>query len=480
MSNHSQSEIDPRVIEAILRMDFYSFVQAVFPLVSPNGPMMKNWHLEAIAYALTRVLNGELRRLIITVPPRSLKSICASVAFPAFALGHNPCLRFICASYAENLAFAHARGCRDVMRSALYQRLFPHTKIVAGRDSQQEFATTEGGNRLSTSVGGTLTGRGGNFVIIDDPMKAQDTFSDSARETVREWFSNTLLSRLDNKVEDAIVLVMQRLHIDDLAGHLLDQGGWTHLNLPAIAETELEIPVGPGRVHRRKPGDILHPEREPKSVLDEAKSEMGSMSFAAQYQQEPVAEDGNLVRWSWFHFFDDPPYQTANDRIIVSWDTALSQKELASYSVAVVLQVRGGTVYVLDVIRERLEYPELRRTVISLHRKWRTACNSYSLLIEDKGSGMGLIQELKREHIHAIAIKPEGDKVMRMSNQTAHIESGAVWLPRRAPWLEEFRRELCAFPGGRYDDQVDAFSQALARAFAPRRQIVNYGVLGSY
>lgn len=480
MSNCPPPVAKARVLEAILRSDFYSFVQAVFPLVSPNRPLLTNWHLEAMAYALTRVLKGELRRLIILVPPRSLKSICASVAFPAFALGHNPKLRFICASYAENLAFAHARSCRDVMRSQLYQRLFAQTQIVTGRDSQLEFATSKGGYRLSASVGGTLTGRGGNIVVIDDPMKAQDAFSESARESVREWYSNTLLSRLDNKAEDAIVLVMQRLHVDDLAGHLLEQGGWTLLSLPAIAEIEHEVPSGPGRVHRRKAGEILHPEREPQSVLDEAKSEMGTMAFSAQYQQTPVAEDGNLVKWAWFRFFDDPPHRIAGDRIIVSWDTALSQKELASYSVAVVLQIRGETVYVLDVVRDRLEYPDLRRKVIALHRQWRTACDGYSLLIEDKGSGMGLIQELRREHIHAIAIKPEGDKAMRMSNQTGHIEAGAVWLPRRAAWLEEFRRELCAFPGGRYDDQVDAFSQALARAFEPRRQSRTFHVLGGY
>ena len=391
MSNHTQPVVTAGVLEAILRSDFYSFVQAVFPLVSPNGPLLTNWHLEAIAYALMRVLKGEIRRLIILVSPRSLKSICASVAFPAFALGHNPKLRFICASYSENLAFAHARSCRDVMRSRLYQRLFPHTRIVTGRDSQAEFATTQGGYRLSTSVGGTLTGRGGNFVIIDDPMKAQDTFSESARETVRDWYSHTLLSRLDNKIEDAIVLVMQQLHVDDLAGHLLEQGGWTLLNLPAIAESEHAVPIAPGRVHHRKPGEILHPEREPQPVLDEAKSEMGTMAFSAQYQQAPVAEDGNLVKWSWFRFFDDLPQRMRGDRIILSWDTAVSQKELASYSVAVVLQVRGESVYVLDLVRERLEYPELRRKVIALHRQWRNACEGYSLLIEDKGSGMGLI-----------------------------------------------------------------------------------------
>jgi predicted phage terminase large subunit-like protein len=471
---------ESRRVEAILRADFYAFIQAIFPLVSPNDLLMRNWHLEAMAYALTRVLKGDIRRLLITVPPRSLKSICASVAFPAFALGHNPQLRFICASYAENLALAHSRSCRDVMRSQLYQRLFPHTQIELGRDNQIEFTTTRKGFRLSTSVGGTLTGRGGNFVIIDDPMKAQDTFSESARENVKEWYSHTLLSRLDNKAEDAIVLVMQRLHVDDLAGHLLEQGDWIHLNLPAIAESEDAVLISPGRVHRRKPGDLLHADREPQSVLDEAKSEMGSMAFAAQYQQEPVTEDGNLVKWSWFRFYDQVPQRMSGDKIIISWDTALSEKELASYSVAVVVQVRGETVYVLDVIRERLEYPELRRKAIALHRQWRNICDGYSLLIENKGSGMGLIQDLEREHIHAIAINPEGDKIMRMNNQTGRIEAGSVMLPRRAPWLEDFRRELCAFPGGRHNDQVDALSQALNRAFEPRRQITMGSVLGLY
>jgi predicted phage terminase large subunit-like protein len=472
------SKADPKVVEAILRADFYSFIQAIFPFVSPNNPLIPNWHLEAMAHALTRVLNGEIRRLVITVPPRSLKSICASVAFPAFAMGHNPRLRFICASYAENLAFAHSRSCRDVMRSSLYQRLFPDTKIAAGRDSQNEFATTYGGFRMSTSVGGTLTGRGGNIVIIDDPMKAQDTFSESTRRSVTEWYSHTLLSRLDNKLEDSIVLVMQRLHVDDLAGHVLEQGGWTCLNLPAIAESDHDIPIGPGCVHRRTFGDLLHADREPQSVLDEAKYEMGSMAFAAQYQQQPVAEDGNLVKWSWFRFYDEAPQRMVGDKIIVSWDTAMSEKELASYSVAVVLQVRGETVYVLDVIRERLEYPELRRKVIALHRQWRNTCNGYSLLIENKGSGMGLIQDLEREHIHAIPINPEGDKTMRMNNQTGQIEAGAVFLPRRASWVADFQRELCAFPGGRHNDQVDAFSQALNSAFKTRRGIIIGTVLG--
>jgi predicted phage terminase large subunit-like protein len=441
----------------------------MFPLLSPNGSLTLNWHLEALAYALSRVLDGEIRRLIITVPPRSLKSICASVMFPAFALGHNPALRIICASYAETLALALSRACRDVMRARPYRRLFPHTQIVLGRDNQMEFATTHGG---------TLTGRGGNFVIIDDPMKAQDTFSEAARESVWEWHAHTLISRLDNKAQDAIVLVMQRLHLDDLAGHLLEQGGWVHLNLPAIAESDHDVPVGPGRVYHRKLGDLLHADRESQSVLDEAKYQMGSMTFAAQYQQQPVArQSGEMAMVSLLRRAASANDGRQNHREL---GYRHERKGACQHSVGVVVQVRGGTVHVLDVIRERLEYPELRRKVIALHRQWRSACNSYSLVIENKGSGMGLIQDLKREQIHAIGIDPVGDKIMRMNNQTGHIEAGAVFLPRRAPWLDDFRRELCAFPGGRYDDQVDAFSQALSRAFEPRSQIKIGAVRGIY
>ena len=168
---------------------------------------------------------------------------------------------------------------------------------------------------------------------------------------------------------------------------------------------------------------------------------MGSLDFSAQYQQEPVAEGGNLIKWNWFAFYEQPPAGDPGDRIIISWDTALSSKELSSYSACVVLQVKDETAYVLDVIRDRLEYPDLKRKVVEVHRNWRNACNQCELAIENKGSGMSLIQDLKREGIHAIAVDPDGDKIMRMNAQTARIEAGSVVLPRRAPWLDEFRRE---------------------------------------
>jgi hypothetical protein len=186
-----------QLVAAILRSDLYSFIRAIFPIVSPGVAFLPNWHIEAMAFQLTRVLRGECTRLIITVPPRNLKSICASVAFPAFALGQDPTRRIICVSYAEALARKHANDCRAVMHSSLYKRIFSNTRISQKKDTELEFATTLGGGRLATSVGGTVTGRGGSLLIIDDPMKSQDAMSEAVRESTNLWIGHTLLSRLE-------------------------------------------------------------------------------------------------------------------------------------------------------------------------------------------------------------------------------------------------------------------------------------------
>ena len=295
----------PSVLAAtIIRRDFYAFLQAFYPIVSGGKSLMLNWHLEAMAYALGEVVNGRTRRLIITVPPRSLKSICASVALPAFALGLDPSRRIISVSYSDLLARKFAIDCRDLIRSPLYRVIYPKTRISAAKDTETEFMTTARGSRLATSVGGTLTGRGGDLVIIDDPLKPQDAHSESSRNSLKHWYSNTLLSRLDHKSEGAIIIVMQRLHPDDLVGHVLDQGDWTHLNLPAIAEEESVIALGANRSYRRAIGTLLHPERENEAALNELKASMGSMEFSAQYQQAPVPIGGNLIKWSWFKFYE--------------------------------------------------------------------------------------------------------------------------------------------------------------------------------
>ncbi len=448
---------DRKTLDAALRQDFVSFIRKTFNTVSPGDTYLHAPYIEAIAWHLQQCLEGKTKRLIITMPPRSLKSICASVALPAWALGRDPTSRIICASYSSELTRKHANDCRTVLESDWYKRAFPGTRLHPNKNTEMEFMTTKRGFRLGTSVGGTLTGRGGNIIIIDDPMKPEEAMSEAKREAVKQWYDGTLYSRLDNKAEDVIILVMQRLHMDDLVGHVLEKENWVHLNMPAIAEADQDFEVGPGRLYERKEGEVLHPEREPKKVLDDIKETLGSYHFAAQYQQNPLPAGGNMVRWEWFQIYGELPTREANDRIVQSWDTASKAAELNDYSVCTTWLVKGNDYYLIDVVRERLEYPNLKKRVLKEYVKYKPS----PLLIEDTGSGTSLIQELRRAGLRLIPIKPEHDKITRMSAQSAKIEAGQVWLPEKAPWLDEFKTEILPFPNGRHDDQVDSMSQFL-------------------
>ncbi len=457
------SAVDRNLLEAMLRHDLPSFIHRTVQTVAPAAAYQPNWHIDAIAWYLRQCLDGKIKRLIITVPPRNLKSVCASVAFPAWVLGRDPTRRIICASYANELTAKHARDCRAVLESDWYRRVFPRTRLNPKKSAELDFETTRQGGRYGTSLGGTLTGRGGNYVIVDDPIKPSDAMSGVKRESVKQWFDGTLYSRLDSKKDDVIVIVMQRVHVDDLVGHVLEKDGdWAHLDLPATADTPQSIPVGPNEVHHRKTGDILHPEREPAEVLEQIKADMGSAAFSAQYQQRPVPVEGNLIKWRWLRVYAYPPAHGPDGRVIQSWDTAAKAGELNDYSVCTTWLMKGDDYYLLDVLRQRLEYPHLKKRVIEMARRY----GAHSVLIEDKGSGTQLMQDLRFEKtgVRPIAITPDADKVTRMSNQSAHIEAGQVMLPETAPWLDEFKAEVMAFPNGRFDDQVDSLSQFLGWA----------------
>jgi predicted phage terminase large subunit-like protein len=455
------SETDRAVLTATLRSDLASFIRRSFQTVSPGSDYAHNWHIEVLAHRLEQCLAGEISRLIITLPPRHLKSICASVAFPAWALGRDPTRRIICASYSSDLAAKHARDCRAIIESRWYREVFPATRLDGDKNTELEFATTKRGVRLTTSVGGTLTGRGGNLVIIDDPLKASDALSEPRRDFVNEWFRNTLYSRLDDKARDAIVVVMQRLHVDDLVGHLIAAGeGWTELTLPAIAEAHERFDLGDGRVFGRRPGEALHPAREPLETLAGIKKTIGTHDFSAQYLQNPLPLDGGVIKWSWFRHYAAPPERQDGDFVTQSWDTASKAEEINDFSVCTTWLRRGSDHYLIDVRRERLEYPALKRLIVVMAERHRPD----AVLVEDKGSGIQLIQDLRHEgRVRPIPITPKLDKVTRMNTQTAKIEAGHVLLPETAPWLEDFKAEVLQFPCGRHDDQVDSLSQYLAR-----------------
>jgi predicted phage terminase large subunit-like protein len=447
-------------VNAACRKDFVSFVRKVFHVLNPSAIFQMNWHICAIAYYLEQVRLGEIKRLIITVPPRSLKSIMSSVAFPAFVLGHDPTKRLILVSYSADLAIKHANDFRAVVNSPEYRAIFPAMRISAMKNTQTEVVTTLNGFRLAMSVDGSLTGRGGDIIVIDDPIAALAALSQKSREHVADWYFNTLLSRLDDKQNGAIVLVMQRLHEDDLAGLLLrGSDEWTVLSLPAIAEQDEEILIGNGQVHVRRAGDVLHPEREPREALDSLRAQLGPEIFAAQYQQQPMPPGGGIIQPGWVRRYDQLP---KSGLIIQSWDVANKQGEENDYSVCTTWLVHEKKYYLKDVLRGRFDFPTSRRKVPE-HAKLHKASQ---ILIEDAGFGTALIQELKTAHLSVVAVKPEYDKKIRMAIQAAKFENGQVFFPKEAPWLRDLEDELFAFPNGRHDDQVDSISQALGHKIA--------------
>jgi predicted phage terminase large subunit-like protein len=449
-----------RLRDAITRSDFASFNRRVFQTLAPSATYQDNWHIHAIAHHLELVRQQKIRRLIITMPPRSMKSMLCSVSFPAWLLGHDPSKRMIGVSYSSDLAIKLSNDCREIIGASWYRELFRNTKLSRHKNTEAEFQTTRMGFRMATSIEGTLTGRGGDIIILDDPLKPIDALSDSKRERVNNAFFNTILSRLDDKRTGAIIIVMQRLHEDDLVGRLLREqpDQWTVLSLPAIAEQEEEIEIGNARYHVRRVGDLLHAEREPQSVLDAYRAQMGSDVFAAQFQQSPVPREGAMIKRSWPCRYDGLPALDSSATIIQSWDTAAKGGSQSNYSVCTTWLYQNKRYYLLDVFREQVDYPTLKARAISLAKLH----NPRVILIEDAATGTALAKELQNQGLPVIAVKPELDKLTRMSIQSVKFEGGKVFLPTEASWLDQLEMELFSFPGGRFDDQIDSISQALA------------------
>ena len=440
-----------------------SFVERSFYELNPETNFSKSPHIEVMASRLEACRQGKTRRLIVNQPPRSLKSQAVSVAFVAWLLGHDPSMQIICASYGQDLADKHARDCRTLMMSDFYQRLFPRTHLSTEKQSVNEFMTTAQGFRMSTSVGGVLTGRGADLIILDDPLKPDDALSDTRRNSVNEWYDNTLLSRLNSKETGVIIIVMQRLHQDDLVGHVKDQEDWEPLSFPAIAEEDevhlIESPLGRRRFER-KAGEALQTERESLLTLKGIRQTIGEYNFASQYQQNPMPLGGAIVKTEWLRYYDPCDLPSRFSCILQSWDTANKSGELNDFSVCTTWGATFDSYYLLDVFRRRLNYPDLKRAVQEQVRKHHADI----VLIEDKASGTQLIQDLHSEGIYGIEpydAPPGSDKTLRLYSQTAEFESDRVLLPRSAVWLDEYVRELTSFPGTKYDDQVDSTTQAL-------------------
>jgi predicted phage terminase large subunit-like protein len=441
-----------------------AFTRKAFSIVDPGATYEHNWHVDLVCEFLEKCLSREIKRGIINIPPGYLKSITANVALPAFALGHNPSERIVSGSYSEGLSLKHSVDCRLVIQSDWYKQIFPDVILTGDQNTKQKFQTTDRGQRYAVSVGGTVTGDGGNILIVDDPVNPKNAMSDTERTNANNWFDQTFYTRLRDKKNGVIIIIMQRLHQDDLTGHLMEKGGWELLSLPVEAEKD-ETWTIKGETLTRKKGELLHPEREGKEEIRKAKIVLGSYGFAGQYQQRPSPLKGGMIDLQWFKRYTTIPKEFI--RIIQSWDTASKDKEINDPSVC---QTWGETTdgyYLIDVYRDRIQYPQLERAAKGKFRQF----NPSTILIEDKSSGISLIQTLRQStdgKYPVIAIEPEKDKVTRMSTCTPTIEAGYCYLPVQASWLPDYESELMNFPNSTTKDNVDATSQFLNYVREPK------------
>lgn len=460
------------VLNAILRTDFKSFVVKVFNEVSANSQFSDNWHIDLICAELEEILQGNNSRLIVNIPPRYMKSIICSVAYPAYILGKNPKATIIAVSYNDELSQKLALDCRKIIESDWYQRIFPATRLSKNKKAISDFETTRGGGRFSTSVNGTLTGRGGDYLIIDDPIKPDDANSDLLRKKTNNWYGSTLYSRLNDKNNGKIIVIMQRLHEEDFTGYLLNTDPkFKHVRLPAIAEKDEKWKVNK-KVVLRKKGEALHPEREDISKLLESKQQMGEYSFAGQYQQNPAPLEGGIIKKKWLKFYNkEELFKNIRNgnvriyRICQSWDTASKIEQNNDYSVCItVLRDTNNKIYVLDCFRKKLEFPDLVKNVKRLHDESKIRYkNAINVMVEDKNSGTQLIQTLRIMGLYPLKISPEHDKKTRLMSVSNLIENGTCMFPDDNPdWWFDFEQELLRFPNAKHDDQCDALSQVLA------------------
>ena len=487
--------------------DFRKFVKMAWPLLEPATPYSGNWHIDAICEHLQACINGEFKRLIINIPPRHMKSLLVSVFWPAWLWTSRPSLKFLVASYGQDIAVRDADKMRSLVKEPWYTDRWS-IKMRPSRDATLAFENTRRGGRISTTVGGSGTGQGGDIVIIDDPLKATEAFSVAARNEVKTWHDSTIARAFNNLDTGIEVVIMQRLHEDDLTGHLLGRSQWHHLCLPARFEPSHPFvwPDDPRTVE----GELLWPAHiNEKNLLDLAEE----MNFhtAGQLQQRPAAMEGEILKRAWWRFyknewdlekkdadgtFPNVAHLPHFEQIAISWDLALRDGEHNDYAAGQVWGIHKADRYLLKAVQEKMNLHKAKTEIKDLHR-WteeRWPRTPIRVLIEKAAAGPQAIEELKREIPGIVPIDPRdgGKKERRAMAAAVPLESHNVFvrgthMPDSAEGykagkeVQSLIEECAAFPFGSYDDQVDAFSQAMnwARGRAVRARVsVNMEQIG--
>jgi predicted phage terminase large subunit-like protein len=460
------------------------FTRRAWPIIDP-ADYLHNWHIDCLSEHLEAVSLGQIKRLLINIPPRYMKSIQVSVMWPTWTWAKRPESKWIFTSYAQSLSTKHSVDRRLILQSDWYRKNWGDRFYLLGdQNVKSEYQNNKNGVMVATSVGGTVTGKGADYIVVDDPHNPEEVDSDTIRSGVIEYFRRTLPTRLNNKKTGAIVVVMQRLHEQDLSGHIIEQGGYEHLKLPAESEKRIIVhyPVT-GREKVREAGELLWPEREGPDEIAAVKRALGSFNYGAQYGQDPRPSEGGMFKRIWWRYWchegqELPPVEVrigSNvtyilpevlpkrlDEQIQSWDCSFKDSDGSDFVCGQVWGRWKANKYLIDQTKDRMDIIRTMDEIVAWRAKYPRA---RAVLVEDKANGPAVIQMLKRKVSGMIPVNPQGGKVARASAVAPEAEAGNVYLPHPliAPWVTDFINNCAGFPNVVNDDDVDAFTQAMNR-----------------
>jgi predicted phage terminase large subunit-like protein len=472
-------QLDKMTVEQQLRLQYRTqleaspsnFFREAWPVLEPGTRLADSWHYDYVGEHLESVYRGEIRRLIINVPPRTAKTDAVTICWPAQCWGRNPTLRFLCASYSMDLSRDHSIKRRTLMESEWYRTTWPNVQFSRDTNRQDQYRNLNEGEMIATSVGlsGT-TGRGANILILDDGMSADQAKSDTYRKTAHSWYVNTFTRRLNDPANGAIVVVEQRTHDDDITGWLLknEPGQWTHVVIPLQEETTKTYTYPrSGTVHERMEGDVLQPTRFPPSVI--ASRKIHVRTFATQDQQKPAPDSGIVFQREWWRYRKVP--REKYDQIVTSWDFAVEGNSTSDYNCGICAGKLGADIDILDVVKVRVGFAGQLQVFKAFAAKHPYATRH---LVEKKANGPAVIASIKSQIGGVIAVEPTGSKYQRADASTPECEAGNVYLLEGA-WNLDFVESLSIFPNGANDDDVDAFGQLVNWL---RGHTYSYGLLG--
>jgi predicted phage terminase large subunit-like protein len=448
-----------------------SFVRQAWHVVEAATPYIHGWHVDAICEHLQAVTDGQIRNLVINMPPRHMKSLLVSVFWPCWEWTSFPARRWLFASYAQSLATRDSLKCRRLIQSPWYRECFGDCfSLTADQNQKTRFDNDKSGYRLATSVGGLGTGEGGDRIIVDDPHNVQEAESDAIRNRTLLWWDETMASRGNNPKTVAKVIVMQRVHEDDLSGHVLLQGGYEHLCLPAEFDGRRHVTAIGWCDPRKTIGDLLCEKRFGNAELDELKLRLGSRAVAGQLQQRPSPAEGAIFKAHWF----ENRYRTLPKivRVATFWDTALKAKEENDETACLTLGVGAdGNPYVLRAAHGRWETPDVAKFLVEQSVWWKSLYGAVYAgdYVEDKVSGTTLMQYVRRTNpdIALISVRVELDKAARAHGVTPLCEAGRVLFPEAEvfpasrQWAADVITSLLTFPSAKHDDLTDVFVYAM-------------------